>query len=187
MKNNRFGSSDEELNRGKRLYGRVISYSMKDGYGHIKTEDCRDIMLSSYDLKGIEKQIVIGTTVSFFAEKRDNHVVAYCVEIEDNRDFYYVIDLPGDLSLPVKKLEKIDYRDGRCLLKMLKMTEDDIKKDGFDISDLSFLYIKERKGKKYYFFEKMNPYIKGARSFPGVKDFYETLYKKLLSLEIVGN
>lgn len=178
MNYQRFGRQEKADNDEGRLLGRVRCYSERAGFGFVNTSTAKDIMLSSYDLKGIEKQISIGTTISFIPEERKGHIVAADIIIVDNSRFYNIIEIPGGCNFAVKKLEKIDYRKGSCILEKLNMTEDDLKEMGVSLDSLCFMYIKERKGYEHFFLEKGSPRFRCFEYIDGVEDVYRNIEKE---------
>ena len=79
----RFDKNDFEKYKDKRLTGRLVSYNKHGGFGFIRTENNKDIILLSFDVPIREDRMSLGMLVSFKPEERNEKYYAAELEIID--------------------------------------------------------------------------------------------------------
>ncbi len=137
----RFTDEDLANNNGQYVYGRIVEYSQKKGYGHIYAENRKDVFLSSYALNKLEKKIAIGTTVKFIPQKIENKVCATEIEIVDLYPSGRIFPLPGGQNVFIKKIQKFGIVSGERAVKDLEISEEALKKAELNVDDVQYVYV----------------------------------------------
>lgn len=154
----RYSKKDYEENQGRTVYGRVLKYSYKDGYGFIYTENKKDIMFSSYEItKRDERKVCLGSLVRFIPKIYNNKVVAGSLEfINFYPDGIYFILPNGERKLSKQIMEFGVIKGNETAQKLRKsnilVTDEILRENGMELDDLTYLYIVTTVG-EYRFFD----------------------------------
>lgn len=173
-------SKISEAEIGKKMRGRVRSYSNQDGYGFIFTEDGKDLFVSSHALGKKEKKVSVGTVLEFTIGKYKDKIVATEIEVINKfKDGITKISLPDGTELPIKAIHKFGRSNAFKTISQRGFTEKDLKDHGYTVKDLDYVFV-ETPRTTYMFFGNTSP-IK-ANGKTDIKEFYKYLRTALIEL-----
>ena len=178
-----FARNDFSKYEGQRLYGRIRSYSHQKGYGFVATELQKDIFISSYQIKHLEKKIMIGATITFVPELYNGSYVATNIELVDNitrydpRRFY----LPSGHYVLLKRIEKIIRMPGKDVLTQKNIPMELIEANDHTVDDFNAVCIALSNGEEFFVFEETCP-VNTPEKVPSLKQYYQTICEKYFYL-----
>lgn len=169
----------EEL-LGKRLVGRVVMYSNKNGFGYIRTEKDGDIFLSSYALGKIEDRVRVGSKLEFTVDKPKNKLSATnVVLIEQYKDNIDKIVLPDGRNILIKHIISFGKDNGVSELSSRGITKEQIKEHGYSKKDFNYVFI-QTKNDNFRFFETGAPVVCDGQT--DLKEFYAYLIERFVAI-----
>lgn len=157
----RYSKEMYEENNGAVVYGRVISYNYKRGYGFVRAENGADLLLSTYNLsKNDSRKIVVGALVSFIPELYNDGYTATEVMILDLYPCGKEIVLPNGEKLWFKEIQSYGFKK--------------------DKKGIPFIYFARRGGKSSLVYPshiKQNDVYQKGNIYKYWKDLNQTLTK----------
>ena len=136
--------------------GRIRTYFKDKGYGFIKRDGEKDLLLSSYAIVGNqEKKICLGALVAYDIGEYQGRPVAINVQVlERYKDGIKKIELPNGEFLPIKSI----YNFG--LSNLYRINPEKYQSDldsGVSTEDMDYIYIHTPK-RELHFFNPDSPY-----------------------------
>lgn len=165
----------------KIVYGRIIRYLNKKGYGYLQTKDGEQIHLTSYNfLPGQEKHAVVGSICSFTLVNFNDKVSAENISVIDKFPNGELICVANKL-ISVKRITQIGLRDVRTIIKSKypQITDEELVK--YPDWNYKALFIAVKGGDDYFFFNK-DSIIHGDGQCD-INEKYEELYEQLLKMK----
>lgn len=156
---NKYTYKDVEKYKDRRICGKIIDYNHVKGYGFIKTEDGKDIFISSYNLirKNSEKKIFFGTKVDFNLDMYGKKVIATNIKILESENIEYKIT--EDLAFHSKDILKAGFSNSYKEIIANAKKNNDFKfieelTNNFNEKEFLYIYIVDKKNKEYRFYNK---------------------------------
>ena len=150
-----FTQENYEQSKNKYIFGKVLWYVHKKGYGFIYTEYGTELFLSAWAIPkaNMEYSLHIGTIVKFKVKQREgrNDFCADDLSIVEHWPNGLTLDLPNNISIPYKKIRFIYYCEGKDFIKQLGL-EDKVP-DNYDLNTLNHISIITFDFDKYRFFD----------------------------------
>lgn len=166
---------------GKQMYGRLLSYNRKKGYGYIRSEIGSDAYVSAYGFGKDEKKAVIGAFVKFTVEIRNGKPVAKKVSVVRKfMDDVSRIELPNSMLMPIKHICKVGRGNGFSDVESKGITSAMLKEHGYAVRDLDYVYIETPDG-TYKFFREGGPVVCDGQV--DVDEFFKSLKTMLHSID----
>lgn len=156
---NKYTYKDVEKYKDRRICGRIIDYNHAKGYGFIKTEDGKDIFISSYNLirKNSEKKIFFGTKVEFNLGIFRNKIIATDIKIieTERKEFKFTDEFPICSKDILKAGFSNSYNEIITNAKRNKNFEfiEELK-NNYKKDEFSYIYVVDKKNNEYRFYSK---------------------------------
>ena len=177
--------TQEEIDeyQGKEMEARIVTYSLKRGYGFARTTLGKDIFVSSYQVKGRTEEalLFLGTKIKFKFGTFNDKICATDIEILEEFPSGNTVNITTDektFEFPITDILKIGIsnllkkEDSLLEIKKKEYIPNDYLSEGYTINDYHVLFVEKKNGEVYRFFN-IGSKLKGCGQVDTLKTYSE--------------
>lgn len=176
--------------QGKEAVARIMTYNLKKGYGFARTEDGREIFISSYQVlnRKEEKKLFFGTKISFKYGLYKDKLCATEVQVVErfpSGNELNIVAVEDSWAFDIESILKVGKSQ---LLKNPSFLEEvlaeegipaDYEAEGYDERDFLCLFVETKSGEVYRFFDMPSKLF--GHGHLKVAEVYTDIYKEFFT------